>query len=91
VRYGGHRQAAGFTIETSRIEEFKKAMWKQIATIHDIHALPHKTLNIECPLPHEAINIETLERIDAFRPFGIGNPKPLFILENITIANTKPL
>ncbi len=91
VRYGWHRQAAGFTIETSRIEEFKKAMWKQIATIHDIHALPHKTLNIECPLPHEAINIETLEHIDAFRPFGIGNPKPLFVLENITIANTKPL
>ncbi len=91
VRYGGHRQAAGFTIETDKIEEFKRAMWKQIACVHDIHNLPTKILNIECPLPATNITIKTLEDIDHFRPFGIGNPKPLFILENITIATTKPL
>jgi len=38
-----------------------------------------------------AINVKTLEDINYFRPFGIGNPKPLFLLENVTIANTKPL
>ncbi len=91
VRYGGHRQAAGFTIETNQIEAFKKAIWKQIACVHDIQNLPNKILPIECPLPPTDITIKTLEAIDHFRPFGIGNPKPLFILENITIATSNPL
>lgn len=91
VRYGGHRQAAGFTIETDKIDEFKRAIWKQIARVHDIQNLPSKILPIECSLPSTEITIKTLEDIDHFRPFGIGNPKPLFILENITIASTKPL
>jgi single-stranded-DNA-specific exonuclease len=91
VRYGGHRQAAGFTIETNNIWAFKEMMWKQIATIHDISNLPTKILGIECILPPSAVTVETLMQIDHFRPFGIGNPKPLFILENITIASTKPL
>lgn len=66
-------------------------MWKKIATVHDIVNLPKKILNIECVLPPSAVTVETLMQIDKFRPFGIGNPKPLFILENITIANTKPI
>jgi single-stranded-DNA-specific exonuclease len=66
-------------------------MWKQIATIHDVSNLPTKILNIECILPPSAVTVETLTQIDHFRPFGIGNPKPLFILENITITSTKPL
>jgi len=46
---------------------------------------------VECPLPIHRININILEDIDHFRPFGIGNPKPLFLLENVTIARTKAL
>ncbi len=91
VRYGGHRQAAGFTIETGKVWAFKEAMWKQIACVHDISSLPTKTLIIECPLPPTSITIDLLTEIDHFRPFGIGNLKPLFILENVTIATTKPL
>ena len=66
-------------------------MWKQIACVHDIPSLPTKTLIIECPLPPTSITIDLLTEIDHFRPFGIGNLKPLFILENVTIATTKPL
>jgi single-stranded-DNA-specific exonuclease len=66
-------------------------MWKQIACVHDISSLPTKILQIECPLPPMDITVDILTEIDHFRPFGIGNPKPLFILENVTIATTKPL
>ena len=91
VRYGGHRQAAGFTIESSKIQDLKEALWKQFAQVHDITNLPKKVLSIECSLPPNNIDIKTLEDIDHFRPFGIGNPKPLFILENVTIDSTKAL
>ena len=91
IRYGGHRQAAGFTIETERIPAFKEAMWQAISRAHDVANLPKKILNIECALPHHEISVSTLVSIDRFRPYGIGNPRPLWLLENVTIANTKPL
>lgn len=91
VRYGGHRQAAGFTIESSKIQNLKEALWKQFAQVHDITNLPKKVLSVECSLPPNNIDIKTLEDIDLFRPFGIGNPKPLFILENVTIDSTRAL
>ena len=91
VRYGGHRQAAGFTIETERIPEFKEAMWKAISRVHDTANLPKKILNVECPLLPSHITVATLEQIDRFRPYGIGNPRPLWLLENVTIASAKPL
>ena len=37
------------------------------------------------------INLETLEIINRFRPFGIGNPKPLFLIKDATIAEIKYL
>ncbi len=91
IRYGGHRQAAGFTIETSRIPEFREAMWNAISRVHDTKNLPKKILDIECILPVSDITVTTLEQIDRFRPYGIGNPRPLWLIENVTIASTKPL
>jgi single-stranded-DNA-specific exonuclease len=91
VRYGGHRQAAGFTIETERIPEFREAMYQAISRIHDTTNLPKKILNIECILPVSQITVDTLNEIDRFRPYGIGNPRPLWMIENVTIAYTKPL
>ncbi len=91
VRYGGHRQAAGFTIETSRIPEFREAMYKAISRAHDTNALPKKILNIECILPVTDITVSTLTQIDRFRPYGIGNPRPLWVIENVTIASTRTL
>jgi single-stranded-DNA-specific exonuclease len=92
VRYGGHRQAAGFTIEESKIPELKKRLLEKFATLHDIEDLPKRVLDIECALDiTRDITIANLDTIDRFRPFGIGNRKPLFLLENVTIASTRQL
>lgn len=91
IRYGGHRQAAGFTIETRKIPEFKEAIWKKISTIHDIDNLPRKTIEIECILPPSEATEKSLQIIDTFRPFGIGNRKPFFLFENITITECRTL
>ncbi len=92
VRYGGHRQAAGFTIEEAKIPELKKRLLEKFATLHDVEDLPKRVLDIECALDvTRDMTIANLDTIDRFRPFGIGNRKPLFILENVTIASTRPL
>ena len=37
------------------------------------------------------VSLTTLDMIDTFRPFGIGNQKPLFLLENLTISEVKQI
>lgn len=91
IRFGGHRQAAGFTIETSRLPDFREALYRAFANIHDINNLPKRTLEVECRLHDEDITLETVDIIDRFRPFGIGNRKPLFLLQNETLVDVSPL
>ena len=90
-RYGGHRQAAGFTIETARFKDFEQHILEVFKTYHDIENLPKQALNVECILPLDLIQISTLDIINQFRPFGIGNRKPLFMLEHLTVKESRYL
>ncbi len=91
VRYGGHRQAAGFTIEGAKLTDFQKYIADRFAEKYDIMSLPKKTLKVECTLHPEDISLQSLDMIDGFRPFGIGNMKPLFLLEDLTIEEVRIL
>jgi single-stranded-DNA-specific exonuclease len=37
------------------------------------------------------LTLGNIDIIDRFRPFGIGNTKPLFLLEDVTILESSPL
>lgn len=91
VRYGGHRQAAGFTIEKAKLEAFQKKIIEVFQSKYDTSKLPEKTLSVECTLDPREATLKTLDIINRFRPFGIGNPKPLWLLEDVTIASVKYL
>jgi single-stranded-DNA-specific exonuclease len=89
IRYGGHRQAAGFSILASHFDEFRRAIESKFREKYDIVNLPGKTLKVECILSPTDITLENARLIETFRPFGIGNPKPLFLIENVTLSAVK--
>lgn len=91
LRYGGHRQAAGFTIEADKLEAFKERIVEIFREKYDTAKLPEKTLSVECVLDPRQATLETLNIIHSFRPFGIGNPKPLWLLQDVTVASVKYL
>ena len=92
IRFWGHRQAAGFTIETDKLDAFRQAINTKFAAIHDVGDLPKKTIEVECRLDATSeLTLETVTIIDRFRPFGIGNRRPLFLLEDETILEANPL
>lgn len=47
-------------------------------------------LHVDSILEPEKITLATLSEIESLRPFGMGFPAPLFMLENIT-ASVVPL
>lgn len=92
IRYGGHRQAAGFTIAASKVELLKSRLLEKFATLHDVKNIPKRILEVECILdPHTDLTLENIDIIDSFRPFGIGNRKPLFLLQDEVVEEVRLL
>lgn len=92
VRYGGHRQAAGFTIEAEKLADFQRVITEKFSEKYgNAENLPKKTINVECTINPESLHLKTLKTIDRFRPFGIGNPKPLFLLQDVTITECRTI
>lgn len=92
VRYGGHRQAAGFTIEKSVFESFKNHIQRRFHEKYgEIHSLPPKNLIVECEVFPNEITFDTLDLVEKFRPFGIWNPKPKFYLDNLTLSKIESI
>ena len=85
VRFGGHRAAAGLTIEAARLPAFAERFDAQVRsrlTTDDL--VP--TLRTDLELPIDAVD-ETLERgLRHLEPFGVGNPGPIFVSRGVRIA-----
>jgi len=79
VRFGGHRSAAGLTIERSRLEEFEQrfdAVAHERLTIDDL--VPEVKVDVVVPLSAPNGDLETLLR--HFEPHGVGNASPVFAI-----------
>ena len=86
IQFGGHRQAAGFSIEENRIESFEKFVIKSANTQFK-DASSNEEININDfnePLYMEQnqVNTNLWKLIDTFAPYGILNPHPIICIEN---------
>ena len=92
VRYGGHRQAAGFTIAKELFPKFEEHITRKFYLKYgDVSSLPPKSLIVECEIFPGEVNFDTFSEIESFRPFGIGNPKPKFYIDGLSVTEVKTL
>jgi single-stranded-DNA-specific exonuclease len=82
VTFGGHAQAAGFSIEKKNLLKFKKEM-SALAKKQLKGKELKSTLNIDCPIPLEELNLNFFEELEKLKPFGMGNEKPSFVLKRV--------
>jgi single-stranded-DNA-specific exonuclease len=77
LRYGGHRGAAGFSIEGSRIPAFRAAFEAAVASQE---ALPPAEAGLvaDARLRPETVSEALLDLLEQLGPFGHGAPEPLF-------------
>lgn len=87
---GGHPLAAGFALETKKIDLVKKAMQTKARELLKDESL-EKTLEAEAVILPNLLTPKTVELIEKFSPFGLANPKPVFVLKNAVIKNYKLL
>lgn len=90
VDVGGHPMAAGFTVETDKIELLQKTLEDLAETmLHDDTLV--RTLRVDCELPFAMANVELYRKLQILAPFGMGNPEPTFVSRAITISDMRKI
>jgi single-stranded-DNA-specific exonuclease len=81
-RYGGHRAAAGLSIETERLEAFREAFARHAdAVLTDTDLRPVTV--VDAIVPAHALTLELAQELDRLAPFGLGNPEPTLLVASI--------
>lgn len=86
--FGGHAQAAGFTIEKKNLEEFKQVMTDYVSAKLEGHEIK-QNLNIDCELDETEVNDKLVQLLTQLEPFGIGNEQPKFLLKGVHVTDLK--
>ena len=86
TRFGGHRQAAGLTLEASRLKEFRARITEDAdARLGPDELTPR--LRIDGALPLRAITAGVIEGLATLAPFGAGNRRPIFHADGVAIVD----
>ena len=88
VKGGGHKMAAGFTIDMNKINDFKDFIFRKFKSIN-INLEEKKNYYFDAEIAPSAVNIDFFEKINLLAPFGSGNPEPRFIIKNVKLVNSK--
>ncbi|WP_373243066.1 single-stranded-DNA-specific exonuclease RecJ [Megamonas funiformis] len=85
--YGGHSKAAGFTIDLAKLDDFISHM-QTYANEHltDEDLIP--IYQVETVLTPQDITMDFIEELSLLEPFGMGNPKPQFVCQNLLVTKS---
>jgi single-stranded-DNA-specific exonuclease len=86
TKFGGHKQAAGLTIEASRIRELRS----RVNEYADDRLGPddlRPRLWIDGALSFRSISAQVASELNSLAPFGAGNPNPIFRTSRVEIVD----
>ncbi len=85
-RYGGHKLAAGFSLEEINIERLRSTLNHTCGLSEDDLACK-VNIDLEVPMPY--ITEELIEQLTVLEPYGKGNEKPLFAMRDLRFSSIK--
>ena len=85
-KFGGHKEAAGLTVSNDKFDEFYLQLLKYTES-HWPEDLPESVLDIDAELTEVDLSLARYDEIEALEPFGAGNPKPKFVLNDVTVMS----
>ncbi|MBQ8537302.1 MAG: single-stranded-DNA-specific exonuclease RecJ [Clostridia bacterium] len=90
IRFGGHEQAAGLTMEAEKVAEFRRRLTEEIKKSCDPECFV-PTQDYDLPLNLSEVTSQMIEALSAFAPTGYGNPAPVFLLEDGHLQAARPV
>ncbi len=90
IEGGGHPMAAGFSIETTRIQEFRSKI-NEIGKVKLTDDILERKLKIDLVLDFNNINDDLVKELKKFEPTGYSNFPPVFMSRKVKIIESKPV
>ena len=92
VNFGGHKKAAGLLVRKTEMCAFMEALENESARIIEEKGQSGEeneddVINAECEILPEGLDFDSYYEVSKLRPFGIGNPKPVFVTNGLVITN----
>lgn len=86
-KFGGHKYAAGLTLDASNLEAFQQRFEEVVSsTITDDMLIP--VIDIDVPIHFDAITPKFLNVLKQMGPFGPENQKPVFEAKGVYVFNS---
>jgi single-stranded-DNA-specific exonuclease len=86
VNFGGHKMAAGVSIEREKIEQFAAA-FEDYAGVHLNADDVIDKLHIDGEAELSKLRKEAVAELQMLEPFGEGNPKPIFATKGVRLVS----
>ena len=80
TKYGGHKMAAGLSLEEKNIEAFRKMINVNCTLTEDDF---EEKILIDVPMPMSYVTESFVQELSVLEPFGVANEKPVFAQKNI--------
>jgi single-stranded-DNA-specific exonuclease len=85
--YGGHEQAAGFTVSRENLDAFKRGVIEQCASLPRGEA----ALEIDSEVCPEWLGLDGLRALEELAPFGSGFGLPVFAIRGASLISSRPM
>ncbi len=90
TRYGGHSQAAGFSLLTRNLAHLENALL-QLATIELAGVELQPRLDIDAEVKLSQLGGNTFSLLQKLAPFGTGNPLPTFLSRGVKTVDCRTM
>ena len=92
IKGGGHDAAAGVTLPTSKIDDFRKSVNNFYDSLKLKNQLEKLLPKVDIKLKDfSPISLELFEKISLLEPFGNGNEEPTFEIKNVRVASRQEI
>jgi single-stranded-DNA-specific exonuclease len=85
IQFGGHKYAAGLTVEVDRVDEFRRA-FQLVADELLTEELKTPEIRIDAEIPLAELTPKFVRVLSQFAPFGPDNMRPVFAARNVEVV-----
>lgn len=85
LKYGGHKAAAGFLVKKNSLESLESILEHEVSDFLQSGRLFNQSFKILCSL--QDLSLEVFSLFESLRPFGQGNPRPIFQIMDFEVQS----
>lgn len=87
IDVGGHEEAGGFSVSSEGVHILEEELVKTYQKVRK--EKEEEELSVDTTLTLSEVNWVNWKQIEKFAPFGMANPKPVFLFEKVKLSESR--